>query len=127
MSTGDIVVIVACLVIGYGLVSMMLRKPGPPPPPAAPKPPPGFAGAEAEAGASPPAQDGVPPHWSSVLEIPRDAGADEIREAYRRLIGQYHPDKVAALGRELQDLAESKSKDITIAYQEALMERRADA
>ena len=119
MSTDDIVVIVGCLVIGYGLVSMMLRKPGPPP--AAPKPP-GFA--EAEAGASPRTQGGAPPHWSSVLEIPRDAGADEIREAYRRLIGQYHPDKVAALGRELQVLAESKSKDITIAYQEALMERR---
>ena len=122
MSADDIVVIVGCLVIGYGLVSMMLRKPGPPP--AAPKPPPESAGAEAEAGASPPARNGAPPHWSSVLEIPRDAGADEIREAYRRLIGQYHPDKVAALGRELQVLAESKSKDITIAYPEALMERR---
>ena len=120
MSTDDIVVIVGCLVIGYGLVSMMLRKPGPPP--AAPQPPPGFA--EAQAGASPPTQDNAPPHWSSILEIPRDASADEIREAYRRLIGQYHPDKVAALGRELQVLAESKSKDITVAYQEALMERR---
>ena len=116
MSADDIAVIVGCLVIGYGLVSMMLRKPGPPP--AAPKPPPGLPNAEAEGGA------GAPPHWSSVLEIPRDAGADEIREAYRRLIGQYHPDKVAALGRELQVLAESKSKDITIAYQDALMERR---
>ena len=114
MSTDDIVVIVGCLVIGYGLVSMMLRKPGPPP--AAPKPPPGFGGFDEPLPA--------PPHWSSVLEIPRDASADEIREAYRRLIGQYHPDKVAALGRELQALAESKSKDITIAYQEALMERR---
>ena len=120
MNTDDIVVIVGCLVIGYALVSMMLRKRGPPP--AAPKPPPGIAGAEAAA--PPPAQSPARPHWSSVLEIPRDAGADEIREAYRRLIGQYHPDKVAALGRELQVLAESKSKDITIAYQEALMERR---
>ena len=119
MSTDDIVVIVGCLVIGYGLVTMMLRKPGPPP--AAPKPPPGLAGDQAEPGAS---QSPAPPHWSSVLEIPSDAGAEEIREAYRRLIGQYHPDKVAALGRELQVLAESKSKDITIAYQEALTERR---
>jgi len=114
MSTDDIVVIVGCLVIGYGLVSMMLRKPGPPP--AAPKPPPVFGGFDEP----PPA----PPHWSSVLEISRDAGADEIREAYRRLISQYHPDKVAALGRELQELAESKSRDITTAYQEALTERR---
>ena len=113
MSSNDILMIVGCLVIGYGLVSMLMRKPGPPP--AAPVPPPAF-------GAPVP----VPPpaHWSTVLEIPRDAGVEEIREAYRRLISQYHPDKVASLGRELQALAESKSKDITIAYQEALMERR---
>ena len=118
MDTSDIVVIVGCLVIGYALVSMMLRKPGPPP--AAPRPPPAFDGApERPLPAQPPV-----PHWAGVLEIPPDAGVDEIREAYRRLIGQYHPDKVAALGRELQELAESKSKDITLAYQEALMERR---
>ena len=114
MDTSDIVVIAGCLVIGYALVSMMLRKPGPPP--AAPKPPPAFE--------APPTQPRVP-HWAGVLEIPPDAGVDEIREAYRRLIGQYHPDKVASLGRELQELAESKSKAITLAYQEALMARRA--
>ena len=114
MSSSDILMIVGCLVIGYGLVSMLMRKPAPPP--AAPVPPPAFG---AQAPVPPP-----PPHWSTVLEIPRDAGVEEIREAYRRLISQYHPDKVASLGRELQALAESKSKDITIAYQEALMERR---
>jgi len=114
MSGNDILMIVGCGVIGYGLVSMLLRKPGPPPaatqvdPPAPPQPP-------------------APPHWSHVLEIPRDATVDEIRDAYRRLISQYHPDKVAALGRELQALAEAKSKDIAVAYQEALMERRAQA
>ncbi len=119
MSSNDILMILGCLVIGYGLVSMMLRKPGPPP--AAPKPPP--FGPQFDAPA--PLRQPVPPHWSGVLEIARDANVDEIREAYRRRISQYHPDKVAALGRELQELAEAKSKDITIAYQEALMERRA--
>lgn len=118
MSSTDVLMIIGCLVIGYGLVSMVLRKPGPPP--AAPKPPPFAPAFDAPAPPRPPA----PPHWSSVLEIARDANADEIRDAYRRLISQYHPDKVAALGRELQELAEAKSKAITIAYQEALMERR---
>ena len=115
MSSTDILMIIGCLVIGYGMVSMVLRKPGPPP--AAPKPPP--FGQQFDAPVPP-----QPPHWSSVLEIARDANVDEIREAYRRLISQYHPDKVAALGRELQELAEEKSKAIGNAYQEALMERR---
>jgi DnaJ like chaperone protein len=118
MSSSDILMIVGCLVIGYGLVSMLLRKPGPPP--TARRPP-----ASAVDDATPlPLQQRAPPHWSSVLEIPRDATVDQIRDAYRRLISQYHPDKVAALGRELRELAEAKSKDIGIAYQEALMERR---
>ncbi|MET0543282.1 MAG: DnaJ domain-containing protein, partial [Variovorax sp.] len=26
------------------------------------------------------------------LDVPRDAGADEIRKAYRRLARRYHPD-----------------------------------
>ncbi|MEP6505214.1 MAG: DnaJ domain-containing protein [Betaproteobacteria bacterium] len=121
MSGNDILMIVGCLVIGYGLVSMLLRKPGPPP--AAPKAPPSGTSVDAP---SPP-REPVPPHWSIVLEIARDANVDEIRDAYRRLISQYHPDKVAALGRELQELAEAKSKDIGIAYQQALMERRAQA
>ncbi len=117
MNVTDILMILGCLVIGYAVVSMVLRKPGPPP--AAP-PHPGFAPPAAPA--APP-----PPHWSTVLEIAPDAGIDEIREAYRRLISQYHPDKVAALGRELQELAEAKSKDITTAYQDALMDRRSQA
>ena len=120
MNTNDILLIVGCVVVGYGLVSMLLRKPGPPPP-AAPKPPPAFGGFDEPQ----PPQAPVAPHWSSVLEIAPTADADEIREAYRRRISQYHPDKVASLGRELQELAEAKSKDITIAYQDALMERRA--
>ncbi len=109
MSVTDLLMILGCLVIGYAAVSMVLRKPGPPP-------------AASQPEASPPL---APPHWSEILEIDRDAGVDEIREAYRRLISQYHPDKVAALGRELQALAEAKSKDITTAYQDALMARRA--
>src|SRR4051794_2909686 len=73
MSSTDVLMIIGCLVIGYGLVSMVLRKPGPPP--AAPKPPPFAPAFDAPAPPRPPA----PPHWSSVLEIARDANADEIR------------------------------------------------
>ena len=110
MDGSDILIIAGCGLVGFGAVHLFLRKPqapvAPPQPPcASPVPPP--AG----------------PHWTRVLELPPDASVEQIRDAYRRLISQYHPDKVASLGRELQELAQAKSKDIALAYQAALMER----
>jgi DnaJ like chaperone protein len=40
-------------------------------------------------------------------------------------MSQYHPDKVATLGQELQDLATQKSQQISAAYREALKAREA--
>lgn len=54
----------------------------------------------------------------TVLGVDRNASAAEIRQAYRRLAAQYHPDKVAHLGPELQELAERRFKEIQKAYQE---------
>ena len=54
----------------------------------------------------------------TVLGVGRSASAEEIKQAYRRLAGQYHPDKVAHLGKEFQDLAEARFKQIQAAYQE---------
>jgi len=51
--------------------------------------------------------------------------SEEIRRAYRVLMSQYHPDKVAALGDELKEVAERKSKEITLAYREAMQARGA--
>ncbi|MDP1984156.1 MAG: J domain-containing protein [Sulfuritalea sp.] len=65
--------------------------------------------------------------WNEILHVSRDAPLDEIRQAYKTLIGQYHPDKVASLGEELRALAEHKSKEITQAYREALRVRGGDA
>jgi DnaJ like chaperone protein len=55
-----------------------------------------------------------------VLGVSPCASSLEIREAYRRLISQYHPDRVATLGQELRDLAEKKSKEIGAAYEQAM-------
>ena len=63
------------------------------------------------------------PSWPEVLGLEEYATLDEIRTAYKRLMSQYHPDKVASLGVELQELAERKSKDIAVAYQQALAAR----
>ncbi len=65
--------------------------------------------------------------WHTVLGISPDATVDEIRQAYRALMGQYHPDKVATLGAELRDLAERKSKEINAAYEQGLRARGAHA
>lgn len=53
-----------------------------------------------------------------VLEIARNASAEEIKKSYRRLANQYHPDKVEHLGREFKELAEKRFKEIQRAYQE---------
>lgn len=50
------------------------------------------------------------------LGVAPDAGQDEIRQAYRRLAAQYHPDKVAHLGEDLRRLAAEKFKAIQAAY-----------
>lgn len=53
-----------------------------------------------------------------VLGVEENATMEEIKIAYRRLAGQYHPDKVSHLGEEFRALAERKFKEIQSAYQE---------
>lgn len=71
-------------------------------------------------------QEGTRPHSESMSErIGRyramlNLGADftqhELTQAYRRLMKQYHPDRVACLGPELRELAAKKAKEINEAY-----------
>lgn len=58
--------------------------------------------------------------WNKVLEVPESASLAEITKSYKKLMSQYHPDKVSTLGKELQALAEKKSKQINNAYDVAL-------
>ena len=52
-----------------------------------------------------------------ILEVERGAAFDEIKKAYLRQAQRYHPDKVAHLGEEFQQLAHRKFKDIQWAYE----------
>jgi DnaJ like chaperone protein len=54
------------------------------------------------------------PH--SVLGVGRDATPEQIKQAYRQLANQYHPDKVTHLGEEFRELAEKRFKEIQEAY-----------
>lgn len=55
-------------------------------------------------------------HYFRILEIQPSARIDEVKAAYKRRMQEYHPDKVASLGKELRDLADAKSKEINAAY-----------
>ncbi len=61
-----------------------------------------------------PGPDVVSPY--ETLGVDRSVAGEELRAAYLSRIAQYHPDKVAALGAELRELAERKSKEINEAY-----------
>ena len=101
MSSTELVVVVVGLAIGFWAVSFFMgqRKPAPQ--------------------AAPQTTDAAP-GWHEVLEVSPGASVDEIRAAYRQLMSQYHPDKVATLGAELRALAERKSAQINAAYRDAL-------
>jgi len=54
--------------------------------------------------------------YYTVLEVPRSASAEEIRDAFIRLMRQVHPDLLANVPEYWKKQAEEKSKDITEAY-----------
>lgn len=52
----------------------------------------------------------------NLLEVSPRASPEEIKAAYRRAVARYHPDKVAHLGKEFQELAHKKLLAIQQAY-----------
>ena len=121
MSPTEIAVVVFGLIVGYWVVSKLFL--GTPPAAAGPK-----AADEPKAQEAPSAaEDATGAPWHQVLGVSPLATMDEIRAAYKSLLGQYHPDKVATLGNDLRELAEKKSKEITGAYRDAVRAREKEA
>jgi hypothetical protein len=56
----------------------------------------------------------------TLLEVSPRASPEEIKAAYRRAVARYHPDKVAHLGQEFQELAHKKLLAIQQAYESLL-------
>ncbi len=50
------------------------------------------------------------------FDLTSDATDAEIDQAYRRLISQYHPDRLAGAAPELRARAEAKSRELNAAY-----------
>jgi len=51
-----------------------------------------------------------------VLNLTSDASDAEVDQAYRRLISQYHPDKMSGAAEDLRRKAEHKASEINTAY-----------
>jgi preprotein translocase subunit Sec63 len=66
----------------------------------------------------PRAADGAPWDPHAILGVPHGATPDVVTRAYRDRLKEYHPDRVASLGADLQELAHRKTLDIQRAYSE---------
>jgi DnaJ-domain-containing protein 1 len=123
MSPVELMVGLAGLGVGYWAVSMVFRKKRPEDDEVSRARTRGPSQADAEEQARararqapPAARAAASARWYEVLGVAPTAPPNEIRAAYRRLMSQYHPDKVESLGVELRELAERKSKEIGAAY-----------
>lgn len=56
-------------------------------------------------------------HYGKLLELKGTVQKKEIRKKYIKLVGQYHPDKVESLGKDLRALAEERTKELNEAYE----------
>jgi len=54
--------------------------------------------------------------YAEVLGLKEPLDLKLVKSTYRKIIAQYHPDRVVAMGPEIKDVAEKKAKEINEAY-----------
>ena len=59
--------------------------------------------------------------WFSVLGLSPSAGLDEVKQAYKLQIKRNHPDRVHGMSPSFRRLAETETKKLNAAYEEALL------
>ncbi len=130
MTITQIVIIVAGLVAGYKLMSLMLSPGNGDKSKQSPRSSNDDPGTNDQhdrsydsAWSSAPSPSSAPA-WYQTLGVAESASLEEIDHAYRVQISQYHPDKVAKLGDDIRQLAEARSKEINSAYDIAVRLRR---
>ena len=62
------------------------------------------------------------PH--EVLGVARNASKAEIKQAYRKLLTKYHPDKFSHLGNEFERIAQERTRRIVSAYEQLTGSRK---
>lgn len=58
-----------------------------------------------------------------ILEVDKNASDDAVKKAYRKKAKKYHPDRVGHLGKEHQEGAEDKFRQVQEAYEHIQKER----
>ena len=61
-----------------------------------------------------------------MLGVSSTATINDVKQAYKALVKQNHPDRVHGMSPAFRELAEAETKKINIAYAEALMCLRHD-
>jgi DnaJ-domain-containing protein 1 len=61
-----------------------------------------------------------PGAWFNVLGVSPSATVDEVKQAYKVLLKQNHPDRVFNMSAAFRELAEGETKKLNTAYAEAL-------
>jgi preprotein translocase subunit Sec63 len=69
----------------------------------------------------PPGAPALDPY--AVLGIRSEASNEELEQAYRRRISEYHPDRVAHAAQEIRDMADERSREINQAYDQIKRQR----
>src|SRR5581483_9094244 len=59
----------------------------------------------------------------TVLGVARDADERTVKRAYRKLIGEYHPDRMSGAPEELRRRAEARASEINAAWERIQSER----
>jgi DnaJ-domain-containing protein 1 len=71
--------------------------------------------------AASPAPPALDPY--ATLGVDPSASDEEIEQAYRRGMSEYHPDRVQNAAREIRDLAGQRAREINGAYEEIKRQR----
>jgi len=59
----------------------------------------------------------------ATLGVSASASDEEVEQAYRRGMSEYHPDRVANAAKEIRDLAGQRAREINGAYEEIKRQR----
>ena len=70
-----------------------------------------------------PSQRGDGPDPYTVLGVARDADERAIKRAYRKLISQFHPDRLGSMPEDMRRRAEARAKEINAAWERIQAER----
>ena len=72
---------------------------------------------------APPPMPGAAADPYTTLGVSATASDDEVEQAYRRAMSEYHPDRVASAAQEIRDLAGTRAREINVAYEQVKRQR----